>query len=85
MTKKPTNEQLRSAFQNVANAIGSEIIQCCIEAGEEPVLPRDACFDYMELHGGEHGKAVAKWLLSKVTLAEINRVCDAAGVPADWA
>lgn len=43
------------AFQATAEATGGDILQCCIDCGEEPVITRDGLYDYLETYGGGPG------------------------------
>jgi hypothetical protein len=78
--------KIRQAFQATAEACGSDILQCCVDCEEEPVITRDCLYDYLEIHGGEHGKEVQAWLFKypgndKALNRELNRI----GVPKTWA
>jgi hypothetical protein len=83
--QQPTAEQVRAAFQSVAEACGSDILQCCVDCGEEPVIDRDGLIDYLAIHGGEHGQAVFDWILSLPgDMDDVERALDAMKVPRTW-
>jgi hypothetical protein len=83
MTKTPTHEQIRDAFNSTAQAISGDMFTLCEEMGEPLKVDRDECADYIYMHGGEHAKIVSKWVMA-VSYDEYTRTCDAAGVPNYW-
>jgi len=78
-------EQAKQAFQSVANAVGGELLQALAECGEELVIDRDALIDYLEIHGGEHGKIVMQWVRDLPgDMSNVHRALDKMGVPRRW-
>jgi hypothetical protein len=79
--KKPTNKEIRLAFETTVNYIGSDFAQVCEECGEEPGIHRESVEDYLGIHGGEHGEALFE-CLCEGTITEDD--LDKAGVPKFW-
>jgi len=77
--------KIRQAFQATAEACGSDILQCCVDCEEEPVITRDCLYDYLEIHGGTYGKEVQKWLYGySGTTEELEGELNRMGVPSTW-
>ena len=81
--ERPTNDQIKDAFQQTAQSIASDIFQCCIDNGEDPVLPRECVVDYLSIHGGDHGDKVFQWVLDTPS-EKVEEVLNEAGVPHTW-
>lgn len=77
--------KVRQAFQFTANACGGDILQCCIDCGEEPVIPRDVLYDYLGLHGGPFGKEVYEWVLNfPGSLEDLEKELNSIRIPKTW-
>lgn len=85
-------QKVRMAFQNVAEACGSDILQTCAEMGERQVIDREVLYEYLELHGGKHGREVQKWLndyppayyTGNDRLQKLEQALDSMRVPRTW-
>ena len=75
-------QKVRMAFQNVAEACGSDILQCCIDCEEPPVIDREGLYDYLSVHGGTHGREVQKWVYD--CPGDLERTLTAMRVPRTW-
>ena len=81
----PTDSQIRTAFDRVAETIHGDIFEVCRELGEPCRVERDGCMDYLDTFGGEHGTAVMKWLQNiPGTWADMEIELDRIGVPKTW-
>ena len=81
-----TAADVRGSFNQVANYIGSDVIQCCIDNGEPPVCPRECVLDYLDFHGGAKGKKVIEFLRKLPgSFDDLEKYLDQLGVPKDWA
>ena len=80
-----TDSDFRSAFQATAEACGGDILQCCIDCEEEPIITRECLYDYLATYGGEKGEAVQKWIYDhKGTMKQLERDLTAKRVPLTW-
>lgn len=82
-TEKPTDDQIVSTFQLTAEATGGDIFAACRECNSPEVITRECLFDYLDVYGGESGKAVAKWIAA-IDFDDLDDALDAAGVPSQW-
>lgn len=80
----PAAQHIRIAYQNVAEACGPDLLQCCRECGEPEVIDRDVLHDYLGIHGGTHGKEVSEWVMAYPDLDDLNKFLDDLGVPRTW-
>ena len=79
-------DKVRWVFQSTAEATGSDIIQCCIDCGEEPVIDREILYDYIDMYGGQHKDEVVKWIDDfPGDHKALAKALDAMGVPKNWA
>jgi len=78
--------KVRQAFQATAEACGSDILQCCIDCGEEPVITRDGLYDYLGMYGGAHAQEVQAFVYDYPgTIKDLERKLDEMRVPKTWA
>lgn len=75
-------QKVRMAFQNVAEACGPDILQCCAEMGEPRVIDREGLYDYLEIHGGKHGREVQKWVYDFT--GDLEQALNTMRVPKTW-
>lgn len=79
------SSKVRQAFQSTADACGGDILQCCVDCGEEPIITREGLYDYLEMYGGQHGKEVQGWLMDLPgTIKDLEEELDRMGVPKTW-
>lgn len=93
MTKPTfTANEARRVFQATAEATGSDILQCCVECGEEPIIYRIDLLDYIDTYGGGYkgedkdaAKRILAWIAACPTILEVEETLSDMGVPATWA
>ncbi len=78
-------QKVRMVFQNVAESCGSDILQYCMDMGYPAVIEREGLYDYLDFHGGPHGREVQKWLYDfPGDHKDLNRALNAMKVPKTW-
>ena len=81
---RPTDNEVRSAFQHTAEAIGGDVFQACRDCNEPPVLHRETIYDYIDMHGGDSGKT-SRWVMSPLySLEDLEKELDRMQVPRTW-
>lgn len=83
-----TRDEVWNVFQSTAEAVGGDILQCCLDCGEDPVIERDGLWDYLTMYGGDKDAAerICKWSRTNgLTWEQQDRVLTRLGVPKTWA
>lgn len=80
---KPTDEEIREAFELTVQAIYSDMMQACVDMGEEFLMDREDVFGYVSMYGGSNGERVYAYLL-ETPHGQFDNELDEANVPKYW-